>query len=266
MKNFYSFIITLVFLIASHGVFNTAAVAQQKDQQQQLQISSELAPVSKDKQALVSRAVEKWLKGRYKVDDVSNTPMQNILEVRIGNELIYTDSEALYVIVEGRMIDLKSSKDITKGRLEKIQTIDFSTLPLELAIKTQTESGDADNKKIVVFEDPYCSYCKKYRVTLEKIKNLTIYTFLLPILSEDSVEVSRKIWCSNDRARAWTDFMIKGKQPNNIKEDCEFPKKNLMALGKKLGINATPTSYLISGKRISGAVSKESLEREFGQL
>jgi thiol:disulfide interchange protein DsbC len=229
-------------------------------------LAEEFPPVSEDKQQFVAQSVEKWLKGRYKVDGVSKTPIQEILEVRIGNELIYVDSQANYVILEGRMINLKSGEDLTAIRLDKILTIDFSSLPLNLAIKTQTGLGSDDNKTIVVFEDPYCSYCKKYRMTLEKIKNLTIYTFLFPILSEDSVEISKKIWCSKDKSKAWGDFLIRGIKPKEIQDNCEFPKDDLLSLGKRLGINATPTSYLMSGKRIPGAVNEELLEREFNML
>jgi thiol:disulfide interchange protein DsbC len=249
MKNICKFLSILIFLFGSS-----------------LTSAEEFPPVSKDKKTFVGKSVENWLKGRYKVDGVSKTPIQEILEVRIGNELIYVDSQASYAIVEGRMINLKSGLDLTAQRLEKILTIDFSSLPLELAIKTQIGTGNVDGRTIVVFEDPYCSYCKKYRMTLEKITNLTIYTFLFPILSQESVEVSREIWCSDDQAKAWGDFILQGIKPNKSKKDCKFPKDNLLALGKKLGINATPTSYLISGKRISGAVNQELLEREFSQL
>ena len=230
--------------------------------------AEQFSPVKKDVKDSVSQAVEKWLQGRYKVDEVSKTPIQELLEVRIGNELFYVDSQANYVILEGRMINLKSGKDLTAIRLDKILTIDFKTLPLELAIKTRTQTGaGAKNKKtIVVFEDPYCSYCKKYRLTLEKIKDLTIYTFLLPILGEDSVETSKRIWCSKDKAVAWEDFMIRGIKPAKTQGECDFPIESLLALGKKLGINATPTSYLVSGKRVPGAVNKEVLERELSLL
>ena len=230
--------------------------------------AQQFTPVTKEKKDLVVQAVEKWLQGRYKVDEVSKTPVQELLEVRIGNELFYVDSQAKHVILEGRMINLKSGEDLTAIRLDKILTIDFDTLPLELAIKTKTKTGgDAQKRKtIVVFEDPYCSYCKKFRMTLEKITNLTIYTFLFPILGEDSVVISKRIWCSKDKSLAWENFMLREIKPAKISGDCDFPKDSLLALGKKLGINATPTSYLVSGKRIPGAVNKELLERELSLL
>ena len=221
---------------------------------------------TKDTKNLVIQAVEKWLQGRYKVDEVSKTPVKGLLEVRIGNELFYVDNSAKYVILEGRMINLDSGEDLTAIRLDKILTIDFESLPLDLAIKTQTESFSKEKKIIAVFEDPNCSYCKKYRMTLEKIKGLTIYTFLLPILSENSVDISKRIWCSKDKSIAWQDFMIRGIKPAEAPVECDFPKDRLMALGKKLGINATPTSYLVSGKRLPGAVNKDLLEREFSLL
>ena len=103
-------------------------------------------------------------------------------------------------------------------------------------------------------------------MTLEKINDLTIYTFLFPILGENSVDISKRIWCAKDKSTAWEDFMIRGIKPLEILGECDFPKDSLLALGKKLGINATPTSYLVSGKRIPGAVNKELLERELSLL
>ncbi len=228
--------------------------------------AEEFSPVSEERQTFISQSVESWLQGRYKVDEVSETPIKEIFEVRIGNELFYVDGKAKFAILEGRMINLKSGEDLTAMRLDKILTIDFESLPLELAIKTQTGKENGAGNTIAVFEDPYCSYCKKYRMNLEKINNLTIYTFLFPILSQDSVEISREIWCSKDNSKAWENFIIRGIKPSEILTNCKFPKERLLALGKKLGINATPTSYLVSGKRIPGAVSQELLEGEFSQL
>ena len=150
--------------------------------------------------------------------------------------------------------------------MDKIFTIDFKSLPLDLAIETKT--GDTiDQKRIIaVFEDPFCGYCKKYRKMLEKIDNLTIYTFLLPIISDKSSDLSKQIWCSENPAIAWTDLMLKNKEPLKTKKDCFFPKEELLSLGRKLGINATPTSYLVTGRRIAGAVSKENLESELSQI
>ena len=232
----------------------------------QVALAEEFPPVSDKKKAFVSQSVERWLQGRYKVDEVSETPIKEIFEVRIGNELFYVDNKAKFAILEGRMINLKSGEDLTAIRLDKILSIDFESLPLELAIKTQTGKEGGKAKTIVVFEDPYCTYCKKYRMNLEKIKDLTIYTFLFPILSKESVEISREIWCSEDNSKAWENFIIRGIKPPEILTNCEFPKDKLLGLGKKLGINATPTSYLVSGKRIPGAVSQELLEGEFNQL
>ncbi|OUV99060.1 MAG: hypothetical protein CBD16_08970 [Betaproteobacteria bacterium TMED156] len=245
-------IFSLFFLFVSTANISSFAVEHKK--------------VSENQKNTVSKAVEKWLNGRYQVDSVKKTPMLGVLEVRIGNQLIYVDAKANYVLIEGRMIDLKTGEDLTASRLEKIFTIDFSVLPLDIAIKTQTGTNVNKGRTIAVFEDPFCSYCKKFRMTLEEIDGLTIYTFLLPIISEKSAEISKKIWCSEDQGKAWTDFMARDTSPNEILNDCTFPENELLDLAKKLGINATPTSYLISGKRIPGAVSKELLEKEFGQI
>ena len=207
--------------------------------------------------------VEAWLKGRFKVDSVSKTPMPGLYEVRIGSDLLYADEKGQFAIVEGQLIRLKNGQNITADRLEVLQAVDFSKLPLELAMKTVIGDGGQGRRSIVVFEDPYCSFCRKFRATLMGLENVTIYTYFYPILRAESTTVSRNAWCAKDRQAAWDDWMLQGKEPPATAAGCDFPKDKILALGNSLGVQATPTSFVPSGKRLQGAVAKEAIEQAF---
>jgi thiol:disulfide interchange protein DsbC len=211
----------------------------------------------------VKKAVEGWLKGRFTVDSVSKTPMPGIVEVRIGTDLFYADEKGNYAIVEGQMVDLKTGENLTAVRAEEISRIDFSKLPLELAMKTVRGNG---KRQLVVFEDPYCSFCRTYRKTLLDTKDVTIYTFYFPILRAESVTVSRNAWCAKDRDEAWNDWMLLGKEPAVAPASCKFDSEKLVALGKSLGVTGTPTTFLSDGRRLQGAVNRERLDKALSEI
>jgi thiol:disulfide interchange protein DsbC len=211
-------------------------------------------------QQTITKVVESWLQGRFKVDGVRRTAMPGIYEVRLGTDLIYVDEKASHAIVEGQMIDLKTGKNLTALRLDEITAIDFAKLPVELALKTVIGNG---SRQIAVFEDPYCSFCRRFRGTLMTLENVTIYTFFYPILRPESTTVSRNAWCAKDRQAAWDDWMLSGKEPPNASASCDFPKDKILALGKSLNVQATPMSFVTNGKRLQGAVSKEAIEAAF---
>ena len=203
-------------------------------------------------EASVKKAIETWLNG--KVDGVRKTPYLGLYEVHAGGEILYTDEKLNYVFV-GNIIDGKSRANLTQERMNKLSAIKFSDLPLDLAIKTVR--GDGKNV-LATFEDPNCGYCKKLAKELQGMNNITVYTFLIPILGGDSPEKSKAIWCAPDRVKAWSDLMLNGVVPGS--GSCDAPIDKLAALGQKLGVRGTPTIFLSSGERIPGFVSAAKLD------
>ena len=236
----------------SFGLSHSQAFAQSKP-----------SAVSPNVRQAINQSVEQWLGGRFKVTAIGTTPIAGIYEVQIGQDLFYIDEKASFAIVEGQMIELKSGKNLTAARLEEVNRIDFNTLPLELAMKTVVGDGGKGKRNIAVFEDPYCSYCRRFRTTLMDLDNVTIYTFFYPILRPESVTVSRNAWCAKDRQQAWDDWMLSGKEPAAAKEPCNYPQNKIVELGKRLNVQATPTSFVSSGKRLQGALGKEAVEASF---
>lgn len=180
-----------------------------------------------------------------------------LFEVLMGGEIYYVDQNVTFVIA-GRMFDARTREDLTQKRLDAALRVDFKALPMERAVKTTRGNG---SRTIVTFEDPNCPYCKKLWQQMAEMKDVTIYTFLYPILSADSAEKSKAIWCAKDRAAAWDQYMVGGKAPAAAPADCKHPLDENVALGRQLGINGTPTIIFADGSRAAGAIPVPTIEQ-----
>jgi thiol:disulfide interchange protein DsbC len=205
----------------------------------------------------VKAAVEAWLQGRFKVENVRRSPVPGIWEVQIGTDLIYVDDKAEHGFVEGQLIELKSNRNLTQARVDELTAIPFKDLPFALAIKQVIGKG---TRQLAVFEDPNCGHCRTLRRDLLTMTDVTIYTFTLPILAADSEEKARQAWCAKDKVKAWNDLMLQGKAPDN-KGTCDNPVAKVAELGRKLKINGTPTIFFANGKRLPGGVPGDQLRK-----
>lgn len=210
-------------------------------------------------EASVRKGMEAKLGTR--IDSVTKTPYPGIYEVYSDGQIVYTD-EKLTTIFLGPLIDGKTMKNVTAERMQKLTAIRFSDLPLEQAVKIVRGDG---KRVFATFEDPNCGYCKRLAKEIGRLENVTMYVFLFPILSPDSLDKSKQIWCSADRSRTWSEWMVDGKSPTG-KGDCDTSavQKNL-DLGRKLGINGTPTIFFADGERIPGAVPLSRIEQKLAQ-
>jgi thiol:disulfide interchange protein DsbC len=213
-------------------------------------------PALADESDEVKKAVEAKLGGN--VSSIVKTDYLGLYEIYADRQIFYTD-EKVSVIFLGALIDGNTMKNVTAERMQKLSAIDFSELPLDLAIKQVRGAG---KRVFATFEDPNCGYCKRLAKEMTKLDNVTIHTFLMPILSPDSLEKSNRIWCSNDRVKAWNDWMIDGKEPAG-KGDCDTSAiRKTVELGQKLSISGTPTLFFTDGTRIPGAVPLTQIERK----
>lgn len=194
------------------------------------------------------------------IDEVRPTPMKGLYEVRIGTDLFYTDAQGNYLI-QGELIDTKARRNLTEDRLNKLTAVDFQALPLQDAFTIVHGKGE---RKLAVFEDPNCGYCKRFEKDMQNVDNVTVYLFLYPILSPDSAEKSRNIWCAKDRAGAWQDFMLRDKTPAAASCDTAALQRNL-ALGRKHKITGTPTLIFTDGSRVPGAVGAQEVEKRLAE-
>lgn len=191
------------------------------------------------------------------IEEVSKTPMPGLFELRLGqNEIYYTDAEGNYLI-QGSLIDTRARVDLTEQRLERLNAIAFNDLPLKDAFVIKRGNG---KRKIAVFEDPNCGFCKRFERDLLKVDNVTVHVFLLPILSADSAEKSAHIWCAKDRSKAFLDWMTKDILP--AKASCDTaPLQRNTEFARKMRITGTPTTFLADGTRVSGAIGADRLNQ-----
>jgi len=197
-----------------------------------------------------------------KVESVAKSGYLGLYEVYADGNIFYTDEKMSAIMVGAQLIDAKTMKNVTDERMKKLTAIKFGDLPLDRAIKQVRGDG---KRVLATFEDPNCGYCKRLAKDIAKLENVTVYTFLYPILSEDSVRKSKQIWCAADRAKAWNDWMIEGRAPA-AKEDCDTAAigKN-QEFGRKLNITGTPTMFFIDGERVPGAMPLARIEQKLNQ-
>jgi len=211
-------------------------------------------------EAAVRRMIEDKVRGAGQVEAVRKAPWGNLFEVVVrgpeGLQIYYVDSKAL-VIIAGQAIDPKSGRNLTEERLQKLSAIKWASLPFDAAITTTRGGG---RRKIAVFSDPNCPYCKRFEKDLAKLDDITVHIFLYPVISPASVAQTKSVWCSKDRAKAWNDLMLRDIPPA-AKPDCDTPVDKLVALGRKLGATSTPTWFLENGQRHSGALPLNDVRR-----
>ncbi|MCF8168048.1 MAG: DsbC family protein [Rhodoferax sp.] len=228
-------------LAASFAIFGTVAMAQE---------------------ALIKKNIAERIPQLKSIDEVTKTAIPGLFEVRAnGTDIYYTDTQGNYLI-QGIMIDTKARRNLTEERVNKLTAIKFDALPLKDAFTIVRGNG---NRKLAVFEDPQCGYCKRFERDLQKVDNVTVYMFLYPILGPESNEKSKAIWCAADRAKAWQDWMVRDQAiaaaPGTTTCDTSALTRNV-ALGRKHKIEGTPTLIFSNDARIPGAIDARQVEEK----
>jgi thiol:disulfide interchange protein DsbC len=193
---------------------------------------------------------------------VSKTTYGGLWEIYHDGEIFYADDKATFIILGGSLLDIKAKKNVTEQRLAKLTAIKFSDLPLNAAIKTVRGKG---TRVFATFEDPLCGYCKRFARDLQGLEDYTMYTFLYPILAPDSFAKSKAIWCSDNRQKAWIDWMVNNTAPKG-EGKCDNPVDENVELGKKFRINGTPAIILSNGERIGGAIPVAELDKRLKEV
>jgi thiol:disulfide interchange protein DsbC len=191
-----------------------------------------------------------------KVTAVRKMPF-GMFEVVIDSEIVYVDQNVDYLLT-GHLYDTRTQEDLTAKRSEDVLRVDFASLPLQLAFKIVRGDG---SRPVAIFEDPNCPYCKRLESEIRTLNNTTIYVFLYPILSDDSVSKSTQVWCSKDPAGAWAKLMLEGKLPEQATAACKTPIDDVLALGHKLSVTGTPTLVFADGRRAPGMIPLDRVEQ-----
>ena len=214
------------------------------------------APLAQAQEATIRKNLAERIPQLQKIDEVSRTPMDGLWEIRIGTDVMYTDAEGNFLL-QGSLIDAKQRRNLTEERVEKLSAIDFDALPLKDAFTIVRGNG---KRRLAVFEDPNCGYCKRFERDLQKVDNVTIHMFLYPILGKDSTDKSRDIWCAKDKAKAWQDYMVRDQaQPAGTCDTGAIARN--VEFGRKHKITGTPTLFFANGSRIPGAIPSAQVEK-----
>ncbi|MDO1510742.1 MULTISPECIES: DsbC family protein [unclassified Neisseria] len=213
--------------------------------------ASDAPAASSDINGAITTKLEKTYAGQsLKVQSVRTTPVTGLYEVVVnGNQVVYVNEKATHMLV-GDLIDIDTRKSLTEERNLELSKVDFSGLPFDKAIKEVRGNGKL---KVAVFSDPDCPFCKRLEREFAKMNNITIYNFMMPIASlhPDAARKAQQIWCSPNRAAAWTAWMREGKMPPKV-ADCENPVAETTSLGEQLGFNGTPAIVFPNGRTQSG--------------
>ena len=193
------------------------------------------------------------------IDEVNKTGIPGLFELRVnGSDILYTDAQGNYLF-QGTLIDTKTRKDLTQERIDKLTAVKFDALPFKDSFTIVRGNG---KRKLVVFEDPNCGYCKRFERDLQNVDNVTISMFLYPILGAESAEKSRAIWCSKDPVKAWQDWMVRDQQPAPASASCDSAALTRnVELGRNFKITGTPTLIFVNGSRVPGAVDAKQVEK-----
>jgi len=219
-------------------------------------------PVAAQEAAIRKNLAER-LPNLPRIDEVSRSPVQGLWEVRTGTEIFYTDEQGQYVFT-GELLDTVKRVNLTRERIDKLTAFDVPKLPLKDAITIRQGSGA---RKLIVFADPNCGYCKRFERDMMALKNVTIHTYLFPILGPDSTAKSRNVWCARDPAKAWRDLMVSGTQPPPAPAQCDASvlERNL-ELGRRHRVQGTPAVVFEDGSRAPGAIPVDEVERRLAAM
>ena len=208
--------------------------------------------------------VRKVLQSRFPsmpIEGITKAPM-GLYEVVLDGEILYTDARAEYFI-GGSLYDIRTlpPRNVTQETQSRLASKMLTSMH-DSAIKTVRGNG---KRAMYTFEDPNCGYCRELYKEILKMNDLTVYTFLTPILSPDSTEKSRAVWCAKDRAKAWEQVMTKGTVPDGSRT-CDTPIEKNLQLVKRFGFRGTPAVYLVNGQQIGGYVQAAQIEQALAKL
>ncbi len=222
-----------------------------------------LAGAALAQEAVIRKNLAERLPTLPKIDEVKLSAMPGLWEIRIGTEIRYTDVSGNYLI-EGELIDVRAKRNLTEERVNKLTAIDFASLPFKDAIVWKVGNG---KRRIAVFADPNCGYCKRFEHSLQEMKDLTVYTFVVPILGGDSPEKARAIWCAKDHTAAWRNWMLDGTAAPRVMGPCDDGaiERNAAAM-RKHRMSGTPAIVFEDGQRAPGALTAVQLEQRLQAL
>ncbi len=252
-----------ILIAASSMAAASATTAQSTSTPATSGPATSLAPTDAAPSGPAEAALKKTLEAKMgmTLDAVTRLPIGGLYEARAGDDIFYADASGNYIII-GNLIDVRTRENLTRNRVDEIKQaglppFKFAELPFDASVKVVKGNG---KRKVAIFEDPNCGYCKKLEKSILDIGDVTVYVFLYPVLGPDSLAKSKQVWCAADRSKAWTDWM---QNATALAGDgaCKTPIDKTLALGRQLKVDGTPTLFFSNNKRVEGAIDASALEK-----
>lgn len=177
-----------------------------------------------------------------------------------GQEVLFVD-DGLTLIINGDVVRLADGRSITQELRAAAQPkVDVAALPVADAIRFG--SAQRPGRRLIVISDPDCPYCRELERSLERLDGVEVLVFPMPIveLHPGAVDVSDAIWCAKDRAAAWRDYLLRGKQPPARAAGCLTPTERNVQLAESLGVQGTPALIFPDGTLVPGLIPLERIE------
>lgn len=221
--------------------------------------SATSAPAGSPEAVIRNKLTQTYGDQGLEVLSVTPAPVSGLYEVFLsGNQLVYMTADGNHMFT-GDLIDVNKRSNLSETRREELNRIDFTTLPLDSAIKEVRGNG---RLKVAVFSDPDCPFCRRLEKEFEQMTDITIYNFMMPLASlhPDGARKAQQIWCQPDRTAAWTKWMREGKMPPQVPV-CDNPVNETVSLGEQLGFHGTPAIVFPNGRTQAGYTPMPQLEK-----
>jgi len=223
-----------------------------------------VAPPAQDVPPQITEQIKASLRKNFpdvQIKQVHLSPLPGIYEVLTDDQLLYTNAAGTVALL-GYLMDTQTQENLTNKRWSELNKVDFGSLPLDLAIKVVRGNG---KQTLAVFADPLCPFCHELEQALDEISNSTVYVFLYPLESihPGADAMAHKIWCTSDRAAAWTGWMSRQAQPETSSCDTRS-LDTIRALAQKMEVSSTPTLIFKDGERLKGLPHKDRLAQLLG--
>ena len=115
------------------------------------------------------------------------------------------------------------------------------------------------NRRLFVFSDPLCPYCKRLEPTLQSLssRGYEIHIFPTPI-HEQSIPMIAGVACAKDKVATWSAAIDKEQVANGGCADAKTASDDALAFFRQFGFNATPTMINDAGFTHVGGFASES--------
>lgn len=209
-------------------------------------------------EAAIRRALAERLPDLPRIDEITRSPVQGLYEVRYnGTEILYSSENGDYVFVNGSLVETHTRQNLTEVRSQGFMVADFDKLPLKDAIVIRQGNG---SRRMAMFVDPNCEYCKNFERDLVNVHDVTVYAFLIPILGPDSKTRARDIWCAADPAKAWREWMLRRVEPVRAMKCDVAPLERNVVFANQQHLSVTPSPKKSDGSRKKGILTADAVE------